>query len=144
MRVQIRRIGPEGLELTESLPADIIGLNNDTVLKFLSPFAVRAVATKPEDEVIISFVVQSRYESSCGRCLAKVEHDWVAEFTLTYSTKEFKEFVELDEDIRQELILNLPVRVLCRADCKGLCIDCGVNLNKETCEHNHTVFSKES
>ncbi len=42
--------------------------------------------------------------------------------------------LDLTEVVRQELLLSLPVSVLCRADCRGICPQCGQNLNEEACE----------
>ena len=42
-------------------------------------------------------------------------------------------FLELDQIIREQLILNLPMKTLCRKECKGLCPLCGSNLNAGTC-----------
>ena len=41
--------------------------------------------------------------------------------------------VELDDYFREELALEIPIQVLCREDCRGLCPQCGANLNRETC-----------
>ena len=41
--------------------------------------------------------------------------------------------VDLREEIREALVLALPLRVLCVPDCKGLCGQCGANLNKGDC-----------
>jgi uncharacterized protein len=41
--------------------------------------------------------------------------------------------VELDEYFRQELALEIPIQILCREDCRGLCPRCGANFNRETC-----------
>jgi len=41
--------------------------------------------------------------------------------------------IDLTQDIRDLLILELPSKILCSEDCKGLCVNCGVNLNYETC-----------
>jgi uncharacterized protein len=35
--------------------------------------------------------------------------------------------------VREELILNLPIKLLCREDCKGLCTKCGADLNEGPC-----------
>ncbi len=40
---------------------------------------------------------------------------------------------ELDELVREALILNMDTKTLCREDCKGLCSGCGANLNVEEC-----------
>lgn len=42
--------------------------------------------------------------------------------------------VDLTELVRQVLVLNTPPTPLCRADCKGLCPDCGHNLNAGPCQ----------
>ncbi len=41
--------------------------------------------------------------------------------------------VELDELIRQEIEAAVPIQVLCVEDCRGLCSECGANLNRESC-----------
>ena len=40
----------------------------------------------------------------------------------------------LDDMIMDNLRLNLPVRFLCKEECKGVCTKCGKNLNDEECE----------
>jgi uncharacterized protein len=44
-----------------------------------------------------------------------------------------EEFIDLTEVIRQNLISALPLQPLCRKDCRGLCPQCGVNLNVAPC-----------
>ena len=44
--------------------------------------------------------------------------------------------IDISQEIRDLVILGLPFRSLCREDCKGLCPDCGANLNEEV-NHNH-------
>lgn len=83
---------------------------------------------------------------SCDRCLKEVPHkipfsiDRKAD--ITARTDEDGEAVfffpddqSVDADllIEDEVLLNLPVRILCREDCKGLCPVCGADLNKGPC-----------
>ena len=42
--------------------------------------------------------------------------------------------LDVDQLVGNELILNLPMKVLCRDDCKGICNRCGTNLNSGTCD----------
>lgn len=35
--------------------------------------------------------------------------------------------------VREEIILEIPIRLLCREDCKGVCVKCGADLNKGAC-----------
>lgn len=85
----------------------------------------------------------------CDRCLdpVKVDFDLDMVRTIDFNETEEEHEEELDEqpyvqgfnlDVDQlvcdELILNLPMKVLCSEDCKGICNRCGTNLNHETCD----------
>ena len=55
-----------------------------------------------------------------------------------YDIKEIEnseaEGIDLKEAVREQILLNMPNKVLCKDDCLGLCPDCGINLNKESCD----------
>lgn len=85
----------------------------------------------------------------CSRCLdpVKTDFDLTLEASLDMDQSEEDRIEELDEqpyvsgynlDVDQlvcnELMLNLPMKVLCDEDCKGICNRCGANLNHETCD----------
>ncbi len=82
--------------------------------------------------------------SSCGRCLAPVQTPLQAETDLLFDPKkdipaagplwdgEHGELV-LDSDVRELLILEFPMKPLCRPDCAGLCAHCGADLNHDQC-----------
>jgi uncharacterized protein len=44
-----------------------------------------------------------------------------------------KPILNLDELIRQQLVMDLPIQILCDPECRGLCAQCGANLNQGTC-----------
>ncbi|HLJ86772.1 MAG TPA: DUF177 domain-containing protein [Candidatus Angelobacter sp.] len=101
----------------------------------------------------------AKVETLCGRCLDPVEHSLTEEFDLIYrptgvdAVKEDAsiglaeteigyyrgEGLELNEVIKEQILLALPIRPLCRADCKGLCPRCGSNRNVESCDCAQTV-----
>jgi uncharacterized protein len=41
--------------------------------------------------------------------------------------------LDIDQIIYDEILINWPMKVLCREDCKGICRKCGTNLNNKTC-----------
>jgi len=43
-------------------------------------------------------------------------------------------WIDITEDVRDALALAIPMKNLCRSDCKGLCANCGKNLNGGACE----------
>lgn len=85
----------------------------------------------------------------CDRCLEPVSVPFVLEIDqkLDMNQTEEERVAELDEqfyvsgynlDVDQlvgnELTLDLPMKVLCGEDCKGICNRCGTNLNRGTCD----------
>jgi len=54
--------------------------------------------------------------------------------------------LNLDEVVKEQIYLSLPIKKICREDCPGLCPDCGTNLNKGNCTcdkvKGHPAFSK--
>ena len=47
----------------------------------------------------------------------------------------------IGEILREQVLLALPMKALCRVDCKGLCPTCGINLNSGTCDCPAEKFS---
>jgi len=94
-----------------------------------------------------------RFEVPCARCVEPVEHALERSFDLLYrpigvdangaeraiSTSETEigyyngDGLVLEDVLREQVLLSLPEKALCRADCKGLCPGCGRNLNTEQC-----------
>ena len=85
----------------------------------------------------------------CGRCLEPVEISFDIEFEYEIDMKQTDEErkenldemswlkgLEIDAEklAYNEILLNWPIRVLCKEDCQGICSHCGVNLNKQTCD----------
>ncbi len=76
----------------------------------------------------------------CDRCLEPVEKDFSAEETIELDIGDLQACPYLsrhqllvDELLTQNIILQWPGKVLCREDCRGLCLICGKNLNEGEC-----------
>ncbi len=81
---------------------------------------------------------------ACDRCLKPVVRSFQKQFThiLTASLndEDNDEFIlaedmhfDLDALLREDVLLALPMKVLCKADCKGLCPMCGADRNETVC-----------
>lgn len=46
--------------------------------------------------------------------------------------------------VREYLLLEVPIKLLCRENCRGLCPECGENLNVSLCEHQSQMIQNES
>jgi uncharacterized protein len=79
-----------------------------------------------------SFELVAKRVAASGRSFSSEDDD------LIYFSREDRE-ISLDRHIYENLIASMPMRILCREDCKGLCPRCGTNLNIETCHCDATV-----
>lgn len=96
-----------------------------------------------ESYVALEIKIEGRYTGLCARCATETENQLCvsAEYGVTrHLGDDSDEYVEAPEGLldvgelaRTLFYLELPQRVLCKDDCKGLCPVCGVNLNLSTC-----------
>jgi uncharacterized protein len=134
MKIRVDEIPKEGLELREEIGSESLSLDlTQQCISFVKPIRVKAHATKTGNEVFVDLSLEAPVEYTCSRCLAKVESVIKKDFSAGYGVKPM-DIVELDEDIRQELIIDSPMKALCKPDCKGLCPNCGQNLNVGGCD----------
>jgi uncharacterized protein len=98
-------------------------------------------------------------ELQCARCLEPVSQEIVRQFELLYrplGTDAGRDELSvtdaeaeigyyqgdgllLEDVLREQVLLALPLKLTCREDCKGLCVHCGKNLNEEQCSCNTAI-----
>lgn len=97
---------------------------------------VREIPKPDEDEDDDAPVLPSR------RRRQKKEDDEQGELAASFELDEVDaepfdgKTIDLDPIVREQVLLALPVTVLCREDCKGLCPTCGQDLNDKDCGHS--------
>jgi uncharacterized protein len=148
LRIAIEDIpdGVSDLELT--CKVEEIDLEAEAV-NFIDPVTVKLNLFKHDDKVYVKAESSVAMESECAKCLAPVH-----EILETSSENQYRplpemsryslddigiryyteEYIDLTEDLRENLLLEVPVRILCSEDCKGLCSSCGQDLNKGKCD----------
>lgn len=134
MKVYVDKIPEGGIELIEDIQPGVISINTEGV-SFLKPVNVKASVLKSGAEMFADILLESPVEYTCSKCLSKFEGVFKKKFNLILEVKP-AEVVELDDEIRQEIIVDYPMKITCKADCKGLCPNCGQNLNTGECDCN--------
>jgi uncharacterized metal-binding protein YceD (DUF177 family) len=111
MKIDVRTIKPAGLDVDYEIPAEYIGLTKEDYVRFISPLHVKAHLDKAKD-VLLSWVhVKGRFASLSSRSKVPVERDWEIDFTLDIILEADTTFIDFDDEVRQEVIMNLPMRV---------------------------------
>ena len=119
--IQDEEIDPEDLDID-------VG-----IMTFPEPLRLHVEAWKNEDGLMVSAHVEGERSLVCSLCLEEFNNLFEKDITLHYDIKGL-DLVIVDAEVRDEIILEHPIRIMCRADCRGLCPFCGSNLNTETCD----------
>lgn len=110
----------------------------------VSPVRVCGMVTNTGGLVELTYTADFKYSKPCDRCLTETEKAVKYEFlhTLALSAENEKSddiiivtgyTLDLFSLVRDDILLELPIKHLCSEDCLGLCPQCGQNLNEGKC-----------
>lgn len=160
MRIDLEKLEESGGRFSEtyqSLPFE------ETELQLVAPAEVWGRAHRKHNELELRGTLRTRVAMPCGRCLKQVELPIEVKFAERFVTavawrhEEQHELhqddlnlavfdgegIELDDLVKEEILLAVPAQVLCRPDCQGLCPVCGTDRNDASCEcETKTVDSR--
>ena len=113
---------------------------------FVERISVRGEVTNRAGVVTLTAKVSFPLRVACDRCLEEFTRQYDYTFTHTLVRQlqdEWQDYIQvedgvlnLEELILSDLLLELPTKLLCKEDCKGLCPHCGCNLNHQSCDCN--------
>ena len=144
-------------------PEDV-GLESVAGRSFGDTIHVRVKTRREGDLAVLDAIVQAVVNLECDRCLAEFTRELKGSFSLVIRQLKQGEAlrkseqdddsddesdiivvdsdtneVDISENIHDALLLELPVKVICREDCKGLCAHCGMNLNEGECRCSESI-----
>lgn len=155
--MEIVLFGPQEREETVELttPAGDLDIQGDYALEDGVLVVCRIV--RNDDIVRVDGEVSARLTVQCARCLEDFSRDVSGVFSFLVKrmpagipvpdeageqSDDERELIHVGHDtvefdifdaVREALILALPMRMLCRENCRGLCVVCGNNLNEHDC-----------
>ena len=122
-----------------------------------------ATAERAGSEIRINGSLKTTVEMMCSRCLEPARQDINKSFDLFFRQRDELMFDEdqeialtekdtqtafftgtqlaIGEILHEQVLLAIPMKALCRVDCKGLCPNCGMNLNSGKCNCQMDKFS---
>ena len=133
-------------------PADVE--QEGDIYRVVAPVTLDFDIHKDKDRFRLEGTIRTELELPCSRCLEPFRLPVDAAFDLRYlpaaamSTEEERgieeedletsyyrdDQIDLNELIREQFYLVLPMKPLCQEECRGLCVHCGTNLNQGACE----------
>ena len=155
LKINIVTIPEEGLKYVFSEDGSrfkeclIDATNTDFTLRKVD---VDCLIIKTSTTIFIKGKLSAIIKSYCNRCLEDVSVPIGGDFAYTLvpekaETKEDLEltaeeleishyqadFIDLTAIVCEQVILQIPIKVLCKEECRGLCPQCGINLNSSFC-----------
>lgn len=143
----------QALEISSDVDSQECHLPSD-IGRFMAPIHLDAYVRKVNEKVFIKGRIATHIEMNCARCLKPHEENLENTFEAIYlpqpKLQEEGEEIELNETdldvsyytgdsialyevLREQLLLLLPLKPLCKPDCAGLCPSCGKDLNEGPC-----------
>ncbi|PYP82597.1 MAG: DNA-binding protein [Candidatus Angelobacter sp. Gp1-AA117] len=161
MFIKIKELELRKIVFDENIPPGIIDLGEDIEQKTPVTVSGRAELIREHrgsHEVVEDIRLVGKFATQvkvrCARCLEPVGESVAEDFDLLYRPMGVDamsdesaisladteigyyqgEGLLLEDVLKEQLLLALPVKQICSAECKGLCPHCGVNLNVESCD----------
>ena len=152
MLVELARLERQGGKFAHNYGPGELELNEER-LRLVAPARVSGRIQRSDSKVTVSGEINAELQLDCDRCLKTFTIPVANVFTVEYVTPDVYqasqaaelldedlslsvfdgEVVDIDEIVREQLLLSLPTQVLCREDCKGLCAECGGDRNSTDC-----------
>ncbi len=167
MEIKVLELEKEALDFDLSLGPGVVDLGEEASQRGNLATKGRAEVIhehRGPKEIVADIRLKGRFEGEfeapCARCLEPVQHTLAGEFDLLFRPSGVDAVASeraihapdmeigyyengsllLEDVLREQVLLNLPARSLCKPDCKGLCPRCGQNRNQSacTCEEGET------
>ncbi len=133
-------VTPEELELGEEFQSEVV---------------VDATLDKSPNQILVTSTIRTAALFACDRCTNSFEETLSPSYRMFYALEaaecpdvdpvEFQQLlpgqsvIDIADDVRQTLLLAVPLKLLCSESCRGLCPTCGKNLNDGACSCKATA-----
>jgi len=132
---------PIGARMTLQVEEGRRSLGSDLTVEYLRG-TVQLIST--DRRLLARGYIETEIDAECVRCLEPFKLPLQVRFEefftffpanpidKTYHVSE-DGYLNLEPSLHEQVLLTIPIQTLCRSDCRGLCSQCGQNLNEGTC-----------
>jgi uncharacterized protein len=145
-RINISKLSEGIHEYTFGSDPQKIGVDDP----FKGSIKLKAQLDKNSNQIFLKAEIWAECDFVCDRCLEDYKKQLNASYSVVYlqedrSTVDINKeeiqlisadtnYIDLDDDVRQSILLAVPQKLLCYEDCQGLCPVCGINKNRAKCD----------
>ena len=132
MKIAVHKISQQGLKLSHDYKPQDLDIDTRDV-KFSRDIHAEVFCTRIDKVLTLEVTLNSSFRTLCSCCAEDITRELNKKFTLYIDLEKNQDYVDITSDLREELMLDYPIRILCKKDCKGFCFKCGKNLNEGDC-----------
>lgn len=144
IKINTYHIGDLPLPVNGTEDSAILELDPSAGLSAAGEIKYDLMATMTGMDLLVTGKVKLSVTAECGCCLEPFPMELsVSDVCHLYENAEGQE-IDITEDLREDLLLALPIVFKCSPDCKGICTGCGANLNTEKCSCGKTRKKKKT
>lgn len=133
--LSIPRLEKETIQENSFLTPDVFDIENNEFLTMTHNLNYQFIAELHSSGVVVKGTAETIVSSICSRCLTPTDQVINCSYTLFMDDLNSGD-IDITDDIREELMLKIPMNFICNENCKGLCHNCGANLNTQKCKCN--------
>lgn len=134
MNIETGQVRQRPRRFTGEEPADILELGQEAQFQVIGDVRYALTAQRFDADLLVRGVLEVDIRgrcARCGECCNQTIRDGA--FACSYPLGAANELIDLTVDIREAILLALPMNFVCSETCRGLCVQCGANLNKAPC-----------
>jgi len=137
MKINVKSIkGTLGakMDVTRSIDLEAREIKGQSI-EFITPCQLKLMVINSDDKYIVSGPGEVVVKLPCSSCLTEVEKTLEFQFTEEVPKEDVvRDELDLTGTLDEYIRLALPMRVVCKEECQGLCPSCGADLNEEDCD----------
>ena len=116
-------------------PASSLEIEEENLIRPGGALAYDLTVHCVSGELIVQGTLKVTVICRCARCGDDFQKKiLVSDFCRSFPLSSKNELINLTPDVREDILLSLPMVAVCSAGCRGLCGGCGVNLNRKNCK----------
>ncbi len=133
IRFSAARLEKEPIDLVGDEPAEFLEIGSGEQFEVSAPVHYELHIKAVSGGALVEGRLSTEISGVCGRCLKPVRRPVVCGQLCLFVEIAGMDEVDISEDVRSEMLLELPMNLLCSSECKGLCPHCGADLNQGEC-----------
>ena len=134
IKINVLQLERQELDLAGTEGPAFLEIEDTELVQFKDKVSYKLHVSLVNSGVLVAGSVKTAIHCICGRCVKEftqpVENSSICRYYEDVTVPE----LDITEDIREEMLISIPINYLCSEDCKGICPHCGIDLNKKKCK----------